>query len=525
MAGELRAHIFGHSLYHLTLRGPVPHAVAETPPGLWPGNPEKGRALIAAQADDGVEPPWSGRPNMHGFEWIFDLIATGQAEAKPLAARLTSKWLSTESRWQADSWRADRLGRRLSSWLIVFDYLVSGNDVLKSQLLHALTEQSRHLNRVTRHPDPGSDRIQALKGLIHCSLALPEREKYLPQGMRLLAREITRQVLPDGCHVDRNPSHHLGVLAALIEIRAALIQAHIEVPEDLQGAIDRMAPMLRSFRHGDGGLALFNGAREEDDAFIDLVLRETGSRAKALSSAPHGGFHRLKAQRTLVILEAGEHPRDGHAGTLSFELSIGKRRLVVNCGAAAQGEALWHEALRRSAAHSTLIVDDTNSAELTGPAGPQGRRPEKVRFTRREIDRNLLLEASHDGYAQIFDLIHKRSLYVAAEGDDLRGEDCLSGPGPKPFAIRFHLHPSVQASLIEGGRAVLLKLSGGQGWWFRTGSGEVTLEESVYLGSGLRRRCQQIVVSGNHEGPETIAKWRFNRESRQPKEAAAPEEG
>jgi uncharacterized heparinase superfamily protein len=342
--------------------------------------------------------------------------------------------------------------------------------------------------------------------------------------MRLLAREIANQILPDGCHVDRNPSRHLSVLAALIEIRAALVQDHTEVPDSLQSAIDRMAPMLRSFRHGDGRLALFNGALEEDGAFIDLVLRETGSRAKPLSSAPHGGFHRLKAQRTLIIFEAGDHPVDGHAGTLSFEMSVGKRRLVVNCGAAAPGEALWHEALRRSAAHSTLVVDDTNSAELAEAAGKPGRRPDTVMFTRREIDRNLLVEASHDGYAQIFGLIHKRSLYVAAEGDDLRGEDCLSGPGPRPLAIRFHLHPSVQASLIEGGRAALLRLAGGQGWWFRTGSGEVTLEDSVYLGTSTRRRCQQIVVSGHHAGPETIFKWRFSRETGPPKEPAQSKE-
>ena len=52
--------------------------------------------------------------------------------------------------------------------------------------------------------------------------------------------------------------------------------------------------------------------------------------------------------------------RFAHAGTLSFEMSVGRDRLIVNCGAAPAAEADWRDALRATAAHSTLVPADTN---------------------------------------------------------------------------------------------------------------------------------------------------------------------
>ncbi len=55
----------------------------------------------------------------------------------------------------------------------------------------------------------------------------------------------------------------LAALQDLTEIRALLQAAQAQPPAALAGAIERMAPALRALRHGDGGLALFNGSKEE----------------------------------------------------------------------------------------------------------------------------------------------------------------------------------------------------------------------------------------------------------------------
>ena len=99
-----------------------------------------------------------------------------------------------------------------------------------------------------------------------------------------------------------------------------------------------MAGALRALRHGDGGLALFNGTKEGLPSLIELVLSQAGRGGRGPSSLPDGGFQRLQAGRSVVIADCGAPPppgadRHAHAGTLSMELSIGRDRMIVNCGA------------------------------------------------------------------------------------------------------------------------------------------------------------------------------------------------
>ena len=102
------------------------------------------------------------------------------------------------------------------------------------------------------------------------------------------------------------------------------------------------------------------------------------------------------------------------------------------------------------------MIADTISSELR-PEG-LGRRPELVEVQRQEANGAHWLEASHDGYRKPFGAIHRRRLYVAESGEDIRGEDAVEAADPQPFTVRFHLHPDVDASLQQDGEAVLLRL-------------------------------------------------------------------
>jgi uncharacterized heparinase superfamily protein len=307
------------------------------------------------------------------------------------------------------------------------------------------------------------------------------------------------------------------VLRDLLGVRAALQVAQAEIPIVLHGAIDRMAPMLRAYRLGDGGLALFNGGKEEDDRLIGAVLAKAGVKAKARSSAPHTGFERLAAGRAVIVVDTGPPPPAGadrwvHAGALAFEMSAGRNRIVVNCGAFAGDDARWTAAMRSTNAHSTLTVDDDSSLEFRAD-GRLRHRSAHVTALRREAEGATWLEASHDGYGRRFGLVHKRRLYLDGSGEDIRGEDELEGRGGRFFRVRFHLHPQVQASLIQEGTAVLLKPPTGRGWRFLSVGGTLGLEESTYLGvSDVPRRCEQIVITGSLKGEGARVKWAFRRE-------------
>ena len=113
----------------------------------------------------------------------------------------------------------------------------------------------------------------------------------------------------------------------------------------------------------------------------------------------------------------------------------------------------------------------------------------------------------HDGYMGNFGIKHQRSLFLSLNGLELRGEDALSAPGrpsgaaPVPVVARFHVHPSVKASLSEDGRSVALTAPSGQVWHFAATGGQMALSGSVYCGDGeVIQRSEQILISASLSG-------------------------
>lgn len=525
---SLRALLYASPIYRFTLGGRVPDALRLPPPSFRLGDPEVGKAILNGtfilnhyRLNLG-DIPWA-RPlsdprqqaDLHGFYWLADLFAAGSDDARARAAQLVRQWIDHHVKWQDIPWQPDVLGERLSAWLACFDFLTAQDEDLAPLLLDAAMRQARHLARSCTQAPNDARIFKAVQGLIFAAICLPGMESQLDQGLSLLEREISRQIFPDGGHMERNPSRLLKLLSRFNQIRALLVAGHTEVPVALQGAIDRISPMVRALRHGDGGLALFNGGYEEDRSLVDTVLADTGVRAKALNSAPHSGFQRMVAGRTVLIMDTGKPSKAGgahtHAGTLSFEMSIGKDRLIVNCGTPSSEGDHWREPMRSTAAHSTLAVDERNSTEFKAD-GTFSRAPQNVECHRREGDGAIWLDTSHDGYRKSAGVLHRRKLYLSAAGEDFRGEDIVEGSGGSEFTLRFHLHPGVHTSLVPGRSAVLLKLPSGAGWQFQATGGTMQLEESVYLsGHGEARRCEQIILRGPLHGDGAQVKWRFHK--------------
>ena len=518
--------LYGSPLYGLLLKGRVPDKLRGAPPDPWPGDPAigaailKGQLTVAGQSISLAGGPWTRLPEsseaaaaLHAFAWLADLRTLGSKAAGKRARKLIGGWIETHSRWSALAWRPDVLGKRLSHWFCSHDFLCLDEDpAFRAKFLSSVATQARHLQRVCAKVEKDAGAFAAIKGLIHSGICLPGWEKALDGGRKLLDQEISRQILPDGGHFQRCPSLHLRVLAHLLDLRGSFVAAQVEVPVSWQRAIDKMAPMLRSFRLGDGGLALFNGGNEEDARYIGTILGRAGVKGKALSSAPHSGFQRLAAGRLVAVADTGAPPAASslaHAGTLSFEMSVGKERLVVNFGAVSDSDPGWQFATRTTAAHSTLTVDGASSSEI-GADARIGRRPADVASSRKEADGNIWLEARHDGYPG---LVHHRRLFLDASGEDFRGEDILKGSGGREFTLRFHLHPLIGVSPTEDASAVLLKPPSGDGWRFLAVGGAIAVEESIYGGQpNTLRRCSQIVVSGPLSEPVTTVKWALHRQ-------------
>ncbi len=501
--------------------GRVPDAPALPVRDPWPGDANRGIRLLKGEMEFGgaVRPLTPGgwhdgggapllRATAHGFTWLRDLRVLGTDAARLRARLLVADWIASPP---ADpmAYRPDVVGARITAWLAHYDFFAAtADDSFRQRLMARLVADARGLSAAIPAEEQDARALTAIKGLIAAAVALPEHTGFMQRALRYLPGEIQRQVMPNGWHIERSPAAQLTALQDLTEIRELLRAGQTQPPQELTNAIERMAPALRVMQHGDGSLALFNGSQQESSTLVSLVLAQAGRGGRGSPSSTEGGFQRLQAGRSVLIIDCGEPPppgadRTAHAGTLSMELSIGRERLIVNCGSFPAGPPAWQEAARATAAHSTLVIADHNSSEVK-PDG-LGRRPTVVEAHRQEANGAYWLEAHHNGWKKPFGAVHHRRLYMSASGEYIGGEDVVEAPQTLSFVLRFHLHPDVQASLRHDG-SVLLRLRSKASWELRAEHVQVSLEESIYLGGSEPRRTEQVVLTVPAHAPQHV-KW------------------
>src|SRR5260370_38041854 len=94
-----------------------------------------------------------------------------------------------------------------------------------------------------------------------------------------------------------------------------------------------------------------------------------------------------------------------HAGTLSFEMSAAHERLVVNCGIYPGAPREWRQFMRYPAAHSTAVVDDTNSTEITEHGALEYRAGNGL-VARADVQGAEWLDIAHHGDRSAYRILH-----------------------------------------------------------------------------------------------------------------------
>lgn len=464
-----------------------------------------------------------------GFGWLRHLRAAESGITRANARALVDEWITLQGSWHATAWRPDILSRRILSWLCQSPLLLNDADVrFYRRFMRSLGRQVRTLRRTAHNARDGVPKLQALIALTYATLCMAGQSRYLKKSARRLVDELERQILPDGGHISRNPDALIELLLDLLPLRQAFSSRNVAPPPALLNAIDRMMPMLRFFRHGDGNFAHFNGMGATPADLLATVLAYDDARGAPLSAAPHSGYQRIEAAGTVLLMDTGRPPpitlsQEAHAGCLSFELSSKIQRIVVNCGIPTTSRETWRQIARATAAHSTVTFNDTSSCRFLESGAlkhlmfgaPIIGGLTDVRVTRDDRPDSVVLQASHDGYADRFHAIHHRSLMLTRDGRRLDGEDSFElantsrDSGSDEFAVRFHLHPSVKANRRTDGHGVMLLMPNRKVWTFNAFEHEVEIEESVYLGGAEGpRRTVQIVIYGRARKSPTV-RWSF----------------
>jgi len=397
-------------------------------------------------------------------------------------------------------------------------------------LLRNLTRQVRFLRVTVNNTRDGVPRLQARIALTYAALCMAKQIRHLRAATRRLVSELERQILPDGGHISRNPGVVIEILLDLLPLSQAFSARNVAPPPALINAIDRMMPMLRFFRHGDGTFMLFNGMGPTPPDLLATVLAYDDARGTPVANAPYSGYQRLEAGASTLLMDTGSPPplevsADGHAGCLAIEFSNRQQRIIVNCGMPAVGRENWRQVARATAAHSTVTFNDASSCRFLDSAAfrrlfgvPIADGPDHVTVSRDNEDRETVLRAAHDGYARRFGILHERFVSLSVDGNRLDGEDVflpatgntLPEDAEDLFAVRFHLHPTIRANRLTDGHGVVLLLPNKDIWNLNAHEDVVAVEESVYLaGQDGPRRTMQIVIYGRARDVHRVH-WTFS---------------
>lgn len=527
-------------LHALRLKGRFPLKLLGVPTDAVPGDTRAGTAIRAGHflhrglklplaeldfATLDVAPTFADY--LHSFAWLRDLAATGsRADGAPIAEAVVRHWLGTHGEAVSEpAWKADNTAWRILFWAAHAPLILSSSDLIyRSAVLNHLARAARHLDRVADKTRPGTGQMVAWVGIVAASLLMPGGEPRQVFGEAGLRKVLETSFYADGGNISRSPQAQLDAVMALSMLASIYDMRRMEVPPFVQEVLARAVPALLGLTHSDGGMGSWQGSGATPAATIQAIVAASGVRTRPLKQARDWGYQRLVANKVVLLADAAPPPiarvtEAGCASTLAFELSDGAERIVVNCGGAALTGATipadLARGLRTTAAHSTLILADSNSTAILSN-GSLGKGVTEVELDRRETPQGSRLEMSHDGYARRHGLIHRRLLILSPNGRELRGEDMLlpaprtRRKGDKGFALRFHLGPSISASLTADKLGALLRINGGPLWQFRTSEGALEVEQSLWVdGEGRPHPTEQLVVTGTAPAGGASIGWIF----------------
>lgn len=398
------------------------------------------------------------RYNQHYFD---DLNAEGAEARRDWHIGLIARWIAENPPGIGTGWEPYPVSLRIVNWV---KYALTGGQ-LDAVAHHSLAVQARWLTKRLEWHLLGNHLFANAKALLFAGLYFdgPEAAGWRARAVSILGREMSEQILPDGGQFELSPMYHAlavedvaDILNLMTAFGMALDPAETRLGRTCSNRLPGMLLWLDAMAHPDGGISFFNdatlGVAPENERLHDyaarlgvdtLTLPGTG-----LLHLSDSGFVRMARGQAVVFCDIGQIgpdylPGHAHADTLSFEMSLGVERVIVNSGTSEYGTAGERLRQRGTAAHSTVVVSDTDSSEVwSGFRVARRARVDAIETI--ETPEALTVGASHDGYTRLTDgPRHSRRWTLTETG--LRVHDRLDPA--TPGEARFHLPPGVSAEI------------------------------------------------------------------------------
>ena len=419
------------------------------------------------------------------------------------------------------SWTSPlELALRLISWFWSL-YLIHGAEALTPerfwQVAVGMWTQASHIERhLSAYSSANNHLIGEAAALFVVGVAFPwfrKAKHWQAQGLHILAREIERQIHPDGVPAEQA----IRYLAFDVEFYLLVVAlAHlnqIEIPPVIPGRLSAACDFLAHTLDTSGWLPMWGDSddgraiRLDDRATFNpyrailgvsaVVLNrpefarvgdfgETGiwllgleglAKYRQMISAqvdpslgsrvfPKGGYAVLRNKDYVLTLDGGPlgylgTATHGHADALSITLSLNGVPILVDAGTYCYHEdPAWRDYFRSTRAHNTLIVDGQSQSQ----AGGLFLWTAKARAWLADWDlceEQSWVEAIHDGYQRL-GVLHRRRVYaikhsfwVIIDWLDGKGKHHIMQPWHTPAGAQVILNRKLNAVEIRVADVIL----------------------------------------------------------------------
>lgn len=453
--------------------------------------------------------PLLWRYNLHYFD---DLNAVGAAGRASWHRALLERWVRENPPGIGSGWDPFPTSLRIVNWI---KWALRGG-ALPESVRHSLAIQTRWLERRLEHHLLGNHLLANAKALLHAGLYFSgeEADGWHARGARLFAEQLDEQVLADGAHFELSPMYHAIVLEDVLDTLNVSRAMGRAAPPAAAAHVCAMRTWLAAMVHPDADIAFFNDAAfgiaparaALEDYARRLALPDT-SDAVGTRLLEASGYARLENEDACLLCDCAAvgpdyQPGHAHADTLSFELSVRGRRLLVNSGTSEYGTGAERQRQRGTAAHNTVSVDGRDSSEVWG--GFRVARRARCSMRAVGISGAAAVEGEHDGYRRLSGRNRHRRRWVL-EARALRIEDRVEGSFASAVA-RFHLHPDVEVT--SRGDVLELRANGLRAGLTFDGAASVDICAGTWhprFGVVVPNRC--IVAS--FAGPELVTRLQW----------------
>ena len=454
----------------------------------------------------------------HSFNWLNIAKQIGGAESIIISRNHIFNWQKKSYGFTTFIWNNEIIAKRLINLIYYYEfYALSANLKEKNKLLKLIAKNYFVLNFIISSKKIVNDQsIEIQKSLLLFRLIFNFDSRKIITSIK---QHILKNVNKNGVHVSMNPCYHAEYINNLYEIKNILLFFKKQLPEEIEFQILNMTSSLIKFFHKDNSIALFNGSNNANFNKIKKISELSKDiKAKNLQNI-NDGIAIYENNNYKILFDVAKPSvklisQHLHAGTLSFELSSNKEKIITNCGSIEKRGVKKLDYLRFSAAHSTIVLNNTNICEL-GDKKSYKRVPENVLFSHSNNNEFLIWNGTHDGYKKNFQKLISRKLFINKNDFIIMGEDSIISTKISNknvlYDIRFHLTSECKASLTRGKTSILIVTKLNNSFIFESES-NLSLNESVYVYDGKKiEKTTQIVISGFTNSFKKTIKWEIKK--------------